>query len=48
MAVESHVHNGAVAVIPIVAVVFAVFGTLHLLCLSSQNRFAKAYLALGF
>lgn len=48
MAVESHVHQGAVAVIPTVAVVFAVFGTLHLLALTSDNRFAKAYLALGF
>ena len=48
MAVESHVHNGAVAVIPTVAIVFAVFGTLHLLALTSENRFAKAYLALGF
>lgn len=48
MAVESHVHQGAVTVLPIVAVVIAVFGTLHLLALTSENRFAKAYLALGF
>lgn len=48
MAVESHVHHGAVAVIPVVAIVIAVFGTFHLLALTSDNRFAKAYLALGF
>lgn len=48
MAVESHVHQGAVAVLPIIAVVVAVFGTLHLLALTSDNRFAKAWLSLGF
>lgn len=48
MAVESHVHQGAVAIIPTVAVVFAVFGTLHLLALTSDSRIAKALLALGF
>jgi len=48
MAVESHVHQGAVALLPTVAAVVAVFGTLHLLALTSENRWAKAWLSLGF
>lgn len=48
MAVDSHVHNGAVAILPVIAAVVAVFGTLHLLALTSENRFAKAWLSLGF
>jgi hypothetical protein len=48
MAVESHVHHGAVAVIPIIALVVAVFGTLHLWAIGSDSRVARAWLALGF
>jgi hypothetical protein len=48
MAIESHVHQGAVAIIPTVAVVFAVFATLHLLALTINNRLSRAYLASGF
>lgn len=48
MAVDNHVHQGAVAVIPIIAAVVAVFGTLHLFALTSESRWAKAWLSLGF
>jgi hypothetical protein len=49
MSVETHVHNGSVALIGPVATMAATFGTLHLLALSlPDNRWARAWLGLGF
>lgn len=45
--IESHVHQGAVTVIPIIALMIAVLGTIHLYALGAENRLAKALLALG-
>jgi len=47
--VPAHVHISAVHIAANVAAIVAVFGTLHLLALSSpDSRAARAYLALGF
>lgn len=46
--VPDHVHNGAVSTLYNVLAVLAIFGTLHLLCLSSDSRWARAVIALGF
>lgn len=49
MAVEPHVHMGAVAILAPVVAVIAVIGTAHLLALSAtDNRLARAFMALGF
>lgn len=48
MAVDSHVHIGAVSLLASTAAVVAVFGTVHLLALTSETRFARAWIALGF
>jgi hypothetical protein len=48
MAVAPHVHLSPVMMIASFLVVFAVFGTLHLLALSSDHRLARAFIALGF
>jgi hypothetical protein len=46
--VAPHVHTGAVHLMASTAAVVAVFGTIHLLALTSENRFARAWIALGF
>lgn len=43
-----HVHLSAVHGIVVLALVLAVFGTAHLLALSSDNRASRALIALGF
>lgn len=44
-----HVHMGAVSILTPVVTVVAVMGTAHLLALSANdNRFARAWIALGF
>jgi hypothetical protein len=49
MAVDPHVHIGFVSILANVLAVIAVIGTLHLLALTANdNRFANAWLSLGF
>ena len=43
-----HVHISAVHMLASVAACVAVFGTLHLLALSTDNRWSRAYVSLGF
>lgn len=43
-----HVHISPVHLFAGVAATVAVFGTLHLLALTSDNRASRALLALGF
>lgn len=43
-----HVHISPVHLIASVAAVVAVFGTLHLLALTNDNRASRAFIALGF
>ena len=43
-----HVHISAVHLIASMAFTIAVFGTLHLLALSNDNRLTRAFFALGF
>lgn len=43
-----HVHIGAVHLLASTAAVVAVFGTLHLLALSTDNRASRAFISLGF
>lgn len=49
MAVDPHVHISPVGLFASTAAVVAVFGTLHLLALSSpDSRAGRAFIALGF
>lgn len=43
-----HVHISPVHGIAVIALVVAVFGTVHLLALSSDSRPSRAFVALGF
>lgn len=43
-----HVHLSPVHGIAVVAFTVAVFGTLHLLALTHDNRASRAFVALGF
>jgi hypothetical protein len=43
-----HVHISPVHLIATVAFAVAVFGTIHLLALTSDNRLSRAFVALGF
>lgn len=45
---ETHYHFTAITAIWIIALVVAVFGTAHLLSLSFDSRWSRAYVALGF
>lgn len=45
---QPHVHIGAVSLLASTAAIVAVFGTLHLLALSTDNRASRAFIALGF
>lgn len=46
---EPHVHISATHIAANIAAVIAVFGTLHLLALSSpDSRLGRAFIALGF
>jgi hypothetical protein len=43
-----HVHLSPVHGVAVIALVVAVFGTAHLLALSSDNRASRALISLGF
>lgn len=43
-----HVHISPIHLVATVAFSVAVFGTLHLLALSADNRASRALIALGF
>lgn len=45
---DPHVHISPVHLLASLAATVAVFGTLHLLCLTSDTRAARALIALGF
>lgn len=45
---DPHVHITPMHLLASVAAVVAVFGTLHLLALSTDNRASRAFIALGF
>lgn len=45
---DPHTHISAVHFLAIGLFIFAMFGTLHLLALSSDNRAARAFIATGF
>ncbi len=48
MATEPHVHISPVHFLAVGLFVFAMLGTLHLLALSSESRWARAFIATGF
>lgn len=43
-----HVHISPVHLVATVAFAIAIFGTVHLLCLTVDNRLSRAFIALGF
>jgi hypothetical protein len=45
---EPHVHMSPVHVLFTLAVMVAIFGTLHLLALGSDSRIGRAFMGLGF
>lgn len=45
---DPHVHISPVHMLASVAAVVAIFGTLHLVALTVDNRLSRAYVALGF
>jgi len=45
---EPHVHITPVHILATMLAIVAVFGTLHLLALSTDNRAGRAFMALGF
>lgn len=45
---DTHYHFSGVTMVFIIALVLAVFGTAHLLAISSDTRPGRALLALGF
>jgi len=45
---QPHSHLSAVHGIAVIALVLAVFGTAHLLALTSDNRFGRTLVVLGF
>ncbi len=45
---EPHVHASPIMALMFVLFCVAVFGTLHLLSLTYDNRATRAYLSLGF
>ena len=45
---DPHVHITPVHLLASVAAVVAVFGTVHLLCLTADNRVTRAIMSLGF
>lgn len=46
--VPPHVHISPVHLLASTAAIVAVFGTLHLLALTSESRAARAFIGLGF
>jgi hypothetical protein len=45
---DPHVHISPIHLIASIAATVAVFGTLHLLALSTDNRATRAFVSLGF
>ena len=45
---KPHVHLSAVHALAFIALTIALFGTIHLLALSHDNRWSRAYVSLGF
>lgn len=45
---EPHVHITPVHILATMLAMVAVFGTLHLLALSNESRWGRAFMALGF
>jgi hypothetical protein len=45
---DPHVHISPIHLVASVAACVAVFGTLHLLALTNDNRWSRAYVSLGF
>ena len=45
---DPHVHITPVHILATLAAMVAIFGTLHLLALSNESRWGRAYMALGF
>lgn len=45
---KPHVHIGAVSLMASTLAIIAVFGTLHLLALTTDSHASRAWLALGF
>lgn len=45
---EPHVHITPVHILATMAAMVAIFGTLHLLALSSESRWGRAVMGLGF
>lgn len=45
---QPHVHISAVHLLAAVAATVAVFGTIHLLSLTNDNRATRAFVLLGF
>lgn len=46
--VADHVHTGSIHAAFNILAIIAIFGTLHLLALSTDSRWSKAWMALGF
>jgi len=45
---QPHVHISPVHLLATIAFAIVVFGTLHLLAISSDSRASRAFIALGF
>ena len=45
---QPHVHLSAVHALALMALIVAMFGTMHLLALSHDTRLSRAYVSLGF
>ena len=45
---ETHYHFTAVSVVYFIALMVAVFGTVHQLALTTENRASRAWISLGF
>lgn len=45
---EPHVHITPIHLLASVAAIVAVFGTLHLLAITNDNRASRAFVSLGF
>lgn len=45
---EPHVHITPVHILATMLAMVAIFGTLHLLALSNESRWGRAFMALGF
>ena len=45
---DPHVHITPIHLLASVAAVVAVFGTLHLLAITNDNRASRAFVSLGF